>query len=78
MSVNDETVIAVVTAAEGTMTKSAIVTTTVTMIASQTVMAAVDAAMRTANMTTFAARGSATAPRCWSRPGDQKPDPEHF
>jgi hypothetical protein len=60
MSVNDETVIAAVTAAVGTMMRSA----TVITIASLTAMAVADVAMRTASTTIFAARGSATAPRC--------------
>jgi hypothetical protein len=68
MSVSDETVIAAVTAAVETMTTSAAVTTTVTttviMIASMTAMGVADVAMRTAITTNFAARGSATAPRC--------------
>jgi hypothetical protein len=64
MSVNDETVIAAVTAAVGTMMRSATVTTTVITIASLTAMAVADVAMRTASTTIFAARGSATAPRC--------------
>ena len=77
MSVSDETVIAAATAAAGTMTMGATATTTVIMIASMTAMAVADVAMRTATTRTFAARGSATAPRCWSRPGDEEPDPEH-